>query len=339
MADLKLQVLLNMIDQATGPLKKVLGGSKAAAAELKRLRDTKRELDKQLANVEAFRKLREAMKANATQLQAVRQKSKQLQEAMSLNTGRAKEFQAELKKLTTEGNKITKSYSGQWEKLRAMRSEMQAAGFTTKQYVSREAALRDNLAKTTAAIDKQNAALKRSGALRGQFQRLQGVAANTSVAGYGAYATGRRVLEAANPIIGQARLYETSVAQMRAQGSSDADVSAAERFANTDTTHGSSVTEKLEVIKDANSIFRDMHEALQVSPDLLKTKFVFEGLMAKNGEGAGHGDETVNQLIDAISLSLAGQSLEGAARSRRKTQHFTVTPWLSATVMALLTLL
>jgi TP901 family phage tail tape measure protein len=53
--DLKLQVLLNAIDKATGPLKRIAGGSTATAKALKAARDQAAQLNQQQRDISAYR--------------------------------------------------------------------------------------------------------------------------------------------------------------------------------------------------------------------------------------------------------------------------------------------
>ncbi|KAB0464319.1 phage tail tape measure protein, partial [Pseudomonas tolaasii] len=68
--DLRLQVLLSAIDQATGPLKKITGGSQETARALKAARDRLKELNTQQRDVIAWRELQAATKATSEALAA-----------------------------------------------------------------------------------------------------------------------------------------------------------------------------------------------------------------------------------------------------------------------------
>jgi hypothetical protein len=305
--DLKLQVLLQMLDKASAPLRRVQAASKASGDTLRKTRDALRALDKTQQAVGEFRKLKEGARANAMRQRELQQQiaatAREMRASDAPSTALARQF----KRLTTEARGLKAQEDTQLQKLQQLRQRLAAAGINTANLGSAERRLRGDMASTTASIDQQTAALRRQGEqvrrakeLREQLGKTQAAAAHLSVAGYASLQGGRHLVAAVSPMLDQGKQYQQHIAQMRAQGASAADIAMAERFANSDTTRGSSINDKLEILKDANSIFRDMHEAVAVAPQLLKAKYTFEALMAQHGQGEGHGEETVNQLIDAI---------------------------------------
>uniref|UniRef100_UPI0031582E8D hypothetical protein n=1 Tax=Pseudomonas sp. S11A4 TaxID=1476791 RepID=UPI0031582E8D len=72
--DLKLQVLLNAIDRASGPLKAIDKGSIGAARALKDARDRLKELNAQQKDVSAWRTQRAAAEQTETALTSARDK-------------------------------------------------------------------------------------------------------------------------------------------------------------------------------------------------------------------------------------------------------------------------
>lgn len=76
--DLRLQVLLSAIDKATGPLKKITGGSKETARALKAARDRLKELNTQQRDVSSWRELQAATQATSDALSANNTKLGQL---------------------------------------------------------------------------------------------------------------------------------------------------------------------------------------------------------------------------------------------------------------------
>lgn len=67
---LQLQVVLNAIDRATGPLKRIMGGSQETARALKAARDRLKELNTQQHDVSAWRELQAATRATSDALGA-----------------------------------------------------------------------------------------------------------------------------------------------------------------------------------------------------------------------------------------------------------------------------
>jgi hypothetical protein len=305
--DLKLSVLLQTLDKATAPLKKVQAASKAAAEQLKKTRDTLRQLDEVQKKAGDFRKLKQGTRDTAVRMKDLQARINAVAREMRETDKPTAALSRQFKRLTAEARDLKAQKAEQIRTLQQLREGLAAAGVDTRHLGAAETRLRTQSAATTRVMEQQTAALRAQGvqaqqlvALRERLARGQGMGANLSIAGYAAMQTGRHLVDQVQPAIHEAKIYQTNLAQLRAQGVSDADITQAERFVRSDTTRGSAINDKLEILKDANSIFRDMHEAVQVAPSLLKAKYTFESLMAEHGDGSGHGQETVNQLIDAI---------------------------------------
>jgi len=305
--DLKLSVLLQTLDKATAPLKKVQEASKAAAEQLKKTRDTLRQLDEVQKKAGEFRRLKQGTRDTAARMKDLQARINAVARAMQASDKPTAALSRQFKRLTAEARDLKGKHAEQIHTLQQLREGLTAAGVDTRKLGAAEARLRSDAAAATRTMEQQTAALRAQGvqaqrlvAMRERLARGQAMGANLSIAGYTTMQTGRHLVDQVQPAIHEAKIYQTNLAQLRAQGVNDADIAQAERFARNDTTRGSSINDKMEILKDANSIFRDMHEAVQVAPSLLKAKYTFEALMAEHGEGSGHGQDTVNQLIDAI---------------------------------------
>jgi hypothetical protein len=322
--DLKLSVLLQTLDKATAPLKKVQEASKAAAEQLKKTRDTLRQLDAVQKKAGEFRALKQGTRDTTARMKDLQARIRTVAREMRESDKPAAALSRQFKRLTTEARDLKAQQAEQLRTLQQLREGLAAAGVDTRNLGAAEARLRTQAAAATRTMEQQTAALRAQGvqaqqlvALRERLARGQATGANLSIAGYATLQTGQHLIAQVQPALHEAKVYQTHLAQLRAQGVSDADIAQAERFVRSDTTRGSAINDKLEIVKDANSIFRDMHEAVQVAPALLKAKYTFEALMAEHGEGNGHGQETVNQLIDAIRTG----ELRNATKTPEDFQH------------------
>ncbi|GLQ93447.1 hypothetical protein [Dyella acidisoli] len=322
--DLKLSVLLQTLDKATAPLKKVQQASKAAAEQLKKTRDTLRQLDEVQKKAGEFRTLKQGTRDTVVRMKDLQVRINTVAREMRETDRPTAALSRQFKRLTAEARDLKAQKGEQIRKLQQLRAGLAAAGVDTRNLGVAETRLRTQSTAATRAVEQQTAALRAQGTqaqqlvtLRERLARGQAMGANLSIAGYAAMQTGRHLIDQVQPAIHEAKIYQTNLAQLRAQGVSNADVAQAERFVRSDTTRGSSINDKMEILKDANSIFRDMHEAVQVAPSLLKAKYTFESLMAEHGEGGGHGQETVNQLIDAIRTG----ELRNATKTPEDFQH------------------
>ncbi|GIX38008.1 MAG: hypothetical protein KatS3mg127_1247 [Silanimonas sp.] len=88
--DLRLQVILSAIDRATGPLRKVMGGSSALAKALKATQGQLKELEEKQRNIQGFQKLRAQLRGTEAALRAAGSRSVDL--ASKLETQRAAHY-------------------------------------------------------------------------------------------------------------------------------------------------------------------------------------------------------------------------------------------------------
>lgn len=206
--NLQLQVVLNAIDKATGPLKAITDSSKGLGAQLKQTRDQLKVLQGQQANVESFKKLKSASidseKAMAAQQQVVRELSARMREVETPTKAMSKEFQA----ATREAHRLKQNHSANSQQLQVLRSSLNEAGVSTRKAKDgtgglgqAERELRKRIDETSKSLDHQKSRLqqvtdqqKRLSAAKAQYEKTTQLASNMSTAGAGAIATGGGVL-------------------------------------------------------------------------------------------------------------------------------------------------
>ncbi|WNL46539.1 hypothetical protein RKE25_02565 [Dyella sp. BiH032] len=316
--DLKLQVLLQMLDKVSAPLRRVQGSSRAAGEALRKTRDRLRELDRAQQQVAEFRKLKEGSKTTAARMEALQKRISDVASQMRSSLSPSESLRAEFNRLTAEARKLRGEEDAQQAKLQALRGHLAAAGVNTAKLASEEVRLRTATRETNATLEKQTAQLRTQGELANRRRELdarlsrgQALGANMSIAGYGSMAAGRHILGAINPTIEEAKAFQTQVAQLRAQGIGDAAVEDATKFARGMDVMGNSATDNLKMLKEAYTVLRDMHEAEAVTPFLAKMKFGIEAVMAQGGHGEGHGERAELMFADLLKTA----ELRGAAKT------------------------
>lgn len=318
MTDLKLSVLLSMVEKVTAPLKSITGQSTQTAKALKQTRDRLRELEKTQGTVNAFKALKRGTGELQRELKTARDRLKAVSAAHSAAVNPTKRQTAAL----VQAKAAVVAAEGAWRahavRLRDVHRQMASAGINTRRLASFEKQLRGDIESTNAALGTQKSRLsaineqqRRMAGARGQLQRTQATGAHVAVAGAASMAAGHTVLNAIRPQLDEAKAWQQQVAQLRAQGIGDAAVADAVKFARGMDVIGSSATDNLKLVKEAYSVLRDMHESEEVAPYLARMKFGIETVMAQGGHGDGHGDNAEAMFMDLLKVA----ELRGAAKN------------------------
>ena len=77
---LELKLLLDMVDKVTGPLKKIREASGGVSGELKATRDKLKELNKQSAKIDGYKKVSRSLSITSQELVAAQKKMQLLDE-------------------------------------------------------------------------------------------------------------------------------------------------------------------------------------------------------------------------------------------------------------------
>jgi len=224
MADkLKLEVLLKAIDQATGPLKRVMAGSQGLSRAVKQARDSLKELNKVQGDIDTFKKLSKDAAIAGNQLKTAQEKVKALKQAMEQAGTPTKAMQKELAAATKAADQLKQKSQGLADAVAASKGRLEAAGVSTRNLKLEQGELAGKIAQAEAALKREEAALakvnarmKAMSAAKAQLDKametrskLQGAGLGLSAGGA---ATGALVMR---PIIDFAQA-EDSAAQLKA---------------------------------------------------------------------------------------------------------------------------
>lgn len=188
--DLKLQVLLNAIDRASGPLKAIDKGSIGAARALKDARDRLKELNAQQKDVSAWRTQRAAAEQTETALTSARDKVRALSQQFAATGVPTKAMAKDFRTAVREAQRLKEQHQQQSEQLQALRSKLYGAGISTKDLGTHERQLREQINATNATISEQgkrlvtlNAQQKRMAVERSRLAKTQSLASDMAVNG------------------------------------------------------------------------------------------------------------------------------------------------------------
>lgn len=222
-SDLRLQVILQAIDKATAPFKRVTDSSSKTARALRDARDKLKELNAQQKSLGEFRELRTGLQGTATKLNEAQARVSHLAQALGQVGPPTKAMVRDFATAKREAAALSQQHQRQSVTVQAVRDKLTAAGISASSFGAHERRLRADIEATTGAIADQTAKLKAQGAqqrrladMRAQHAKaMQGtaVAAGAGVAGI---ATGRTI---SRPLVSSLQAYgdqESAAMQLRA---------------------------------------------------------------------------------------------------------------------------
>lgn len=199
-SDVKLQVLLKAVDQATRPFKTIQTASKALSGDIRETQKSLRELNGQASRIDGFRKASAQLAVTGHALEKAKAEAEALGTQFK-NTERPTRAQAqalETAKRSAEG--LQKKYNSLTESVKRQQRELGAVGINTRNLANDEKGLKNRISETTAQLNRQREALARVSAQQAKLnavkQRYQagkalaGNAATMGAAGIGMATTG-----------------------------------------------------------------------------------------------------------------------------------------------------
>lgn len=157
---LQLQVILQAVDRATAPLKRITGGSQDAGRALKLARERLKELAAQQKAVGEFKEIRIGLNAAETALGKAQARVKELAQGLGQAGPPTKAMTRELAQARKEAGLASDAFKRKQVQTQQMRDRMTAAGISAGKLAADERRLRADIKGTTAEIDRQTAALK-----------------------------------------------------------------------------------------------------------------------------------------------------------------------------------
>ncbi|MFZ6875389.1 phage tail protein [Undibacterium sp. Di27W] len=317
--DLKLQVVFNMIERVTAPLKRIIGESTASGKALKALRDKLKDLDAQQKHIAGFRQMHTGLRETGGRLDAARLKVKELAEQMAATEKPTRTMTRELNRATTAARLIKQQHQQESQQLQVLRDKLNAAGISTSNLTGHDRSLRNSIASTNSQIDAQKLKLaelakrhEHVSAAKAHMEKTRATGSNMVSSGMGMTMTGAAMSVPLVKGVSESKHYETEVQRLKGLGMSAHDSNDAVKFAAEMKTFGTSQTENLELMRDALSVFGDLHHAEMVTPLLAKMKFL-NATLYDEGE-AGQKNEAFMDMLKVIEL-------RGGLASKERFEH------------------
>ena len=174
MSNLKVEVLLKAVDQATRPFKAMQNASKALAGEIKTSQTSLRDLNAQAGKIDGFRK-------SSAQLAVTGQKLKDAKaEAAALaiqfkNTASPTRAQAQaMESAKRTAAQLQTQFNGLRQSVQRQRTELSQAGISTRTLSESERRLKTSISETTAQLNRQRESLARVSAQQAKLNAVKG---------------------------------------------------------------------------------------------------------------------------------------------------------------------
>lgn len=221
--DLQLRVLLNVIDKALGPLKRITQGSGATAKSLKAARERIKELNATQADTSAWRTQRAALEQTSRAMDANQAKIASLARSMNAAGPPTRAMTREYQRAIRESQRLKQQHDSQSQAVQALRGRLAAAGIDTRKFQEGERALSKQIAATNATISEQGRRLqevnRRQQAMakaRGDLDRAQRLAGGMAAGGAAALGVGYAASRPLNAAVQAFAPNEDAATQLKA---------------------------------------------------------------------------------------------------------------------------
>lgn len=198
--NVKLQVLLRAVDQASRPFKSIRTASKSLSGDIRDTQKSLRELNGQASRIEGFRKTSAQLAVTGQELKKARQEAAALAVQFK-NTERPTNAQAKAMEAARKNvSELQAKYNSLRLSVQRQRQELSQAGINTRNLAHDERGLKNRISETTAQLNRQRDALARVSAQQAKLnavkqryqagKELAGNMASVGAAGVGIAAAG-----------------------------------------------------------------------------------------------------------------------------------------------------
>ncbi len=221
--DLKLRVLLNAIDKASGPLKAIHHGSVGVARSLKEARARLKDLNVQQKDVSAWRTQRAAAEQTEQALGAARGKVRALSQQLAATGAPTKALTRDFQAAVKAAQALKQQHTSQQGTLQALRARLNSAGISTRSLSQAERELRSRISATNGVISQQEQRLRRATAqqkkmamAKAQYDQAKGAIGSLASTGAAGIAGGSGMLYAGARMIKPGLEFDASMSKVQA---------------------------------------------------------------------------------------------------------------------------
>ena len=171
--NLRLEVLLKAVDQATRPLKSIQTASKTISGDIRDTQKGLRDLNGQASKIDGFRKASAQLAVTSQSLEKAKREAGELAVQFK-NTTRPTRAQAQaLDAAKRAASELQTKYNSLRASVQRQRSELMQAGINTRTLSADERRLKTSISETTAQLNRQREALARVSAQQAKLGRVK----------------------------------------------------------------------------------------------------------------------------------------------------------------------
>ena len=171
--NVKLQVLLRAVDQASRPFKSIRTASRSLSGDIRETQKSLRELNGHASRIEGFRKTSAQLAVTGHALEKARQEAEALATQFK-NTERPTRAQAKvLESAKRAAEDLQAKYNRLTDSVKRQQRELAVVGINTRNLARDEQGLKNRISETTAQLNRQRDALARVSAQQAKLNAVK----------------------------------------------------------------------------------------------------------------------------------------------------------------------
>lgn len=221
--NLRLQVILNAVDQATRPLRSIDRASQGASQAMRENRDRLKQLQTTQKDVSSFRTLSRQSTSTTTALREQQERIRRLSQQMRSNQGDTAALATERQKAIAQARRLTQRYDNERQQLQRLRTSLNNNGVSTAHLARDQRRLSSDIQQANTAVDEQRHRLKRlaeqqrnTARARGQYDHTMNLRNSMAGTGAGMVASGGGALYAGARLLAPGVAYGESMSRVQA---------------------------------------------------------------------------------------------------------------------------
>ncbi|MGM0912762.1 MAG: hypothetical protein ACQEWZ_00220 [Pseudomonadota bacterium] len=174
--DLNLSVTLKAINKATGPLKKIMQGSRGVGRAMKASREELKDFNDQQKRIASYRGMTQQSKATRDALREKRQELERVTQELKTTTGPTRRLTQQQAKAQAAVDKLNTEYRDQRDRVRELAKGLPRAEDGTRGLTAQQQALDRQIRATNERLNRQRNAMQRlaDADVSGRFNRMTG---------------------------------------------------------------------------------------------------------------------------------------------------------------------
>ncbi|EAY4019688.1 phage tail tape measure protein [Salmonella enterica] len=171
--NLRLEVLLKAVDQATRPLKSIQTASKTLSGDIRNTQKGLRDLNGQASKIDGFRKASAQLAVTGQALDKAKREAGELAVQFKNTTSPTRAQAQALEVAKRAASELQTKYNSLRTSVQRQRSELMQAGINTRTLSADERRLKTSISETTAQLNRQREALARVSAQQAKLSRVK----------------------------------------------------------------------------------------------------------------------------------------------------------------------